>query len=114
MVRSIVVLLVAIACSEAADTIQAFGLCWTVPITADWRVDGPVLELIVPRPSEHPRRPTQFAIADTPDYITVTIEAEMKREPAAVRNRRNSLMIASAYRDADHFNYAHLSVDSAE
>jgi hypothetical protein len=97
-----------------ADTIQMFGLRWTVPIAADWSVDGPVLNLLVPRPSTQPRRPTQFAIADTPDYITVTLEAEMKKEPAGARNRHTSLMIAYAYRDADHFNYAHLSVDSEE
>lgn len=101
-----------VAPCAAADTIEAFGRRWTVPIAADWRVDGPVLELLVPRPSTQPRRPTQFAIADTPDYITVTLEAEMKKEPASTRNRHTSLMIAYAYRDADHFNYAHLSVDS--
>jgi len=118
MIRPVILLLVAIGCSEAADTIQAFGLRWTVPIAADWRVAtvdvSPVLNLLVPRPSTQPRRPTQFAIADTPDYITVTVEAEMKKEPASARERHTSLMIAYAYRDADHFNYAHLSVDSAE
>lgn len=107
------VLFTAGACA-AADKIEAFGLNWTVPIASDWRVDGPVLELLVPRPSEHPRRPTQFAIADTPAYITVTLDAEMKKEPASARNRHTSLMIAYAWRDADHFNYAHLSVDSPE
>ena len=99
------------------DTIQAFGMNWTVPIASDWRVDtldgAPVLNLLVGRPSTQPRRPTQFAIADTPDYITATLEAEMKKEPEDARHRHTSLMIAYAYRDADHFNYAHLSVDSA-
>jgi hypothetical protein len=114
MIRPIVLLLLTIAWARAADTIEAFGLRWTLPIAADWKVDGPVLNLLVPRPSTQPRRPTQFAIADTPDYIAVTLEAEMKKEPAGARNRHTSLMIAYAYRDADHFNYAHLSVDSAE
>ena len=101
----------------AQDTIQAFGLKWKVPIAADWKVEqvGGVetLRLLVPRPSTEPRRPTQFAVAQTLDYIRVTVEAEMKKEPAAARNRRTSLMIAYAWRDKDHFNYAHLSVDAA-
>jgi len=106
------------AALHAADTIQAFGLKWSVPIAADWKVEqaGGVetLRLLVPRPSTEPRRPTQFAVAQTPDYIRVTVEAEMKKEPAAARNRRTSLMIAYAWRDKDHFNYAHLSVDAAK
>jgi len=101
----------------AQDTIQAFGLKWSVPIAADWKVEqaGGVetLRLLVPRPSTEPRRPTQFAVAGTPAYIRVTVEAEMKKEPAAARNRHTSLMIAYAWRDKDHFNYAHLSVDAA-
>ena len=103
---------------SAADSIEAFGLRWQVPIAADWKLEklegAPVLELLVPRPSTQPRRPTQFAVAETPDFIKVTVEAEVKKEPAALRNRHTSLMIAYAWRDADHFNYAHLSVDSSE
>jgi len=103
---------------HAADTIEAFGLRWQVPIAADWKVEkidgAPVLQLLVPRPSTAPRRPTQFALAETPDFIKVTVEAEMKKEPAALRDRHTSLMIAYAWRDPDHFNYAHLSVDSSE
>src|SRR5260370_40892088 len=76
-------------------------------------VDGlPTLRLLVPRPSTQPRRPTQFALADTPDYLTVTVEAEVKKEPKALRNRKNSLIFIYAYRDPDHFNYAHLSDDT--
>jgi hypothetical protein len=101
-----------------SDAIDAFGLHWRVPIAADWKIEdaagGPVLHLLVPRPSLAPRRPTQFALAETPDFLRVTVEAEMKKEPAAARNRHTSLMIAYAYRDADHFNYAHLSVDSGQ
>ena len=83
--------------------------------TGRWSGAGGVetLRLLVPRPATEPRRPTQFAVAQTPDYIRVTVEAEMKKEPAAARNRRTSLMIAYAWRDKDHFNYAHLSVDTA-
>lgn len=102
----------------AADTIDAFGLKWRVPIAADWRLEdvegAPVLQLLVPRPALHPRRPTQFAVAETPNFLKVTVEAEVKKEPAAQRNRHTSLMIAYAYHDADHFNYAHMSVDSGE
>lgn len=110
-------LIVATTC-PAADIIEVFGLRWKVPVAADWKiedVDGaPVIELLVPRPSTEPRRPTQFAIAETPDFLTVTVEVEVKKEPASLRNRHTSLMIAYAYRDLDHFNYAHLSVDSGE
>jgi hypothetical protein len=116
--RLFLVLLLLPSPALAADTIDAFGLRWRVPIASDWKVENqggaPVLGLFVPRPSTAPRRPTQFALAETPDYLRVTVEAEMKKEPAALRNRHTSLMIAYAWRDPDHFNYAHLSVDSAE
>jgi hypothetical protein len=102
----------------AGDAIEAFGLKWQVPVATDWKLEDahglPVLQLLVPRPSEHPRRPTQFALARTPDFLKVTVEAEMKKEPAELRNRHTSLMIAYAWRDPDHFNYAHISVDSSE
>jgi len=101
-----------------AESVEAFGMTWKVPMAADWKLDttasDPVLELLVPRPALQPRRPTQFAVAQTPNYVRGVIELEMKKEPAALRNRRTSLMIAYAWQDADHFNYAHLSVDSAE
>lgn len=66
----------------------------------------------MPRPSTQPRRPTQYALAETPDYVKVTVEAEVKKEPEAARKRRTSLILVYAWRDADHFNYAHLSVDT--
>ena len=110
-------MLLALALGAAgADTIEVFGLRWRVPIAADWKVtqdDGaPVLHLLVPRPSTQPRRPTQFALAETPDYRRVTVEAEVKQELEAARGRRTSLIVVYAYRDPDHFNYAHLSVDT--
>lgn len=99
----------------AADSLSAFGLHWTVPLAADWKiekVDGfETLSLLTPKPSLQPRRPTQFALAGTPDYLTATVEVEVKKEPKALRNRKNSLIIVYAYRDADHFNYAHISDD---
>jgi hypothetical protein len=117
MVRAVAAVLVCLpTLAQASDTIEGFGLRWTVPIAADWKVekiDGiPTLNLLVPRPSTAPRRPTQFAIAETPDYISVTLEAEVKREPKALRNRKTSLMFVYAYRDADHFNYVHISDDN--
>ena len=82
-------ILILMLCAGAADTIEVFGLRWKVPIAADWKVttqEGvPTLELLVPRPSTQPRRPTQFALADTPDYLQVTVEAEVKKEPEAAR-----------------------------
>src|ERR1700704_6313228 len=97
MFRSIVAgLLVLPALMNAGDSVEAFGLRWSVPIRADWKIaetDGfPTLSLLVPRPSTQPRRPTQFALADTPDYVSVILEAEVKKEPKDLRNRRNSLI----------------------
>jgi hypothetical protein len=117
--RTLVALCLGLAATACgADMIEAFGLKWRVPIASDWKLETaegiPALSLLVPRPSTEPRRPTQFALAETPDFLDVTVEAEMKQEPAALRNRHNSLMIAYAWKDANHFNYAHLSVDSAE
>jgi hypothetical protein len=118
MKRAIMACLCLVAACSGADMIEVFGLRWKVPIAADWRIEdvegAPVLRLLVPRPSTQPRRPTQFAIAETPDFLTVTVEAEMKKELASERQRHTSLMIAYAYRDPDHFNYAHLSVDTGE
>ena len=114
--RIVTALLCLPALMGAADSIEAFGLHWSIPVGADWKladVDGsPTLNLLVPRPSTQPRRPTQFALAQTPDYLSVTLEAEVKKEPQALRNRKNSLIFIYAYRDKDHFNYAHLSDDT--
>ena len=110
--------LLPLALCAAADTIEVFGLRWKVPIASDWKIEhadgAPVLQLLVPRPSTAPRRPTQYALAETLDFVNVTVEAEMKKEPEAMRHRHTSLMIVYAWRDPDHFNYAHLSVDSGE
>jgi hypothetical protein len=103
---------------SAGETIEALGYRWTVPVASDWKVtatDGiPTLEILVPRPSTKPRRPSQYALADTSDYVKVTIDAELRPEPEARRNHHNSMMLVYAWRDADHFNYVHLSVDKAK
>lgn len=93
-----------------AETIEAFGQRWTVPIAADWQVDHaeplPVLRMLVARPQTQPRRPSQFALAEAPPYLKVRIEVEVKR-------LGSSLILVYAWKDNSHFNYAHLSVDDA-
>ncbi|MBK9166751.1 MAG: hypothetical protein IPM24_04725 [Bryobacterales bacterium] len=113
-------LLPLIACfaAAAAERIEAFGFTWRVPVMADWQVlnEGAesVLKLNVPRPFTEPRRPIQYALAETADFERVTIEAEVRKEPFDARQRRTSLIFVYAWRDETHFNYAHLSVDSGE
>ncbi|MEJ7605304.1 MAG: hypothetical protein WKF37_03335, partial [Bryobacteraceae bacterium] len=98
-------LLLACALAASADTIEAFGHKWSVPIAADWKLENGVLHLQVARPQTAPRRPSQFALAETTDWQKVTVEAEVKRV-------EGSLIIVYAYRDAAHFNYVHLSHDT--
>lgn len=114
MYKLFATLVLSAAALAAEDTIDAFGLKWHVPTAADWKFENGVLNLNVPRPSTQPRRPTQYALAETKDFSRVTIEMDAQPEPKAVRNRRNSLMLVYAWKDKDHFNYAHLSVDSAK
>jgi hypothetical protein len=105
------VLLFAVS-AAAADTIDAFGHKWTVPAANDWKVEQeggkPVLRLHVVGPrNPQPRRPVQFALAETALWQKVTLECEVKRDGG-------SLILVYAYRDAAHFNYVHLSVDTAK
>ena len=79
-------------------------------VAADWKVDQqegvPVLRLVQNRgPLPGPRRPIQFALADTPDFSRVTLEAD-------VMALGKSLMLVFAYHDEAHFDYAHLSADT--
>jgi len=110
--KLIAALLIGAAALTGADTIEIFGRQWTVPVASDWKVDqedgAAVLRLSEHRgPLPGPRRPIQFALAEIPDYSRLTFEADVK--PLG-----SSLMIPFAYRDAAHFDYAHLSVDRAE
>lgn len=103
--------LCAAVAAHAADTIEVFGHKWTVFNKADWNItqeDGSaVLDLVTPRePLPGPRRPIQFAVADTPDFDKVTVTADVKP-------LKRSLIFVFAYRDAAHFDYAHLSTDTA-
>lgn len=110
MFRIAALFLTAVAMAAAADTVEAFGYRWTVPVGSEWVVEGSgreqILKMLVARPALQPRRPSQYALADTPPLGEVTIEAEVKRD-------RNSLIIVYAWRDENHFNYAHLSEDTA-
>ncbi len=116
MTRFLLLWIAAASCC-AAETIDAFGYRWNVTYAKDWSLETaggpPTLRLLVPRPALQPRRPAQYALADTPPYSRVTLEAEVRKEAAAARNRRTSLMLVYAWKDPDHFNYAHLSADSA-
>ncbi len=107
--KLIAMLAIAAATLSAADTFKVFGREWQVPAGTDWKVDQDngteVLRMVEHRgPLPGPRRPIQFALTDT-DYARVTVEADVK--PLG-----RSLMIVFAYRDAAHFDYAHLSTDT--
>src|SRR6185312_11123925 len=95
----------------ASGSLAIFGHRWTVPDAADWKMTteggAPVLQLARERgPLPGPRRPIQFALADTPAFRKVAVELD-------VRPLGKSIMIVFAYRDAAHFDYAHLSIDPA-
>ena len=110
--KSVLGLFLAAGFSLAANQFRVFDYNWVVPNSSDWKIDkengDQVLHLLTGKepPSTGPRRPTQFAVAQTSDFSKVMIEADLK--PLA-----RSLMIVFAYRDPVHFNYAHLSTDTA-
>jgi hypothetical protein len=108
--KTLALMAFAVSWMFAADTVEVFGRAWSVPVASDWKVetaDGvPVLRLVEHRsPLPGPRRPIQFALADMPEYARLILEAD-------VRPLGASLLIAFAYRDAAHFDYAHFSVDT--
>lgn len=99
--------------SLAADRLEAFGLRWSVPLMADWTVtkdDGvETLNLITPRPKpDSPRKPFQYALAETAPLGRFTLECEARKQAP-----RGSLILVYAWRDPSHFNYVHLSDDTA-
>ena len=109
---AVVLLLAAATVLGAADTLEVFGRKWDVPVAADWKVEedagAQALRLAQNRgPLPGPRRPIQFALAETAPFRQVTVEADVM--PLA-----KSLMIVFAYQDEAHFNYAHLSTDTAK
>jgi hypothetical protein len=96
------------ATAQAADTLKIFGRTWTVPVLSDWKAEGGVLHLVKSRgPLPGPRRPMQFALTDVPPYQRLRLEAD-------VMASGHSLLMVFAYRDAAHFDYAHLSTDTAD
>jgi hypothetical protein len=109
--RLLAVLLLTACALAGADRIDAFGYHWAVPAASDWKLEGQgteaVLHLIAPRgPLPGPRRPIEFALAETPEFRSVTVDLD-------ARPLGHSLIVVFAYRDAAHFDYAHLSIDSA-
>ena len=109
--RLLAVLLLSSCGLAAAERIDAFGYHWTVPAASDWKIEQQgtesVLRLVAHRgPLPGPRRPIQFALAETPEFRHVTVDLD-------ARPLGHSLIVVFAYRDAAHFDYAHLSIDSA-
>lgn len=96
----------------SAESIDFGGHKWTVPYAKDWSIESGELRLLVSRPGLQPRRPTQFALAETAPFSRVSVEAELISHPR-LPTTSPSLIIVYAYRDAGHYNYAHLSVDRA-
>ncbi len=102
--------LLAVSLLSAADNLQIFGHQWSVPTGSDWEIQKengtPLLHMKIGREplASGPRRPFQFAIADTAPFGKVTVEAD-------VRPLKRSVIIVYAYQDAAHFNYAHISAD---
>lgn len=98
--------------ASAAGVLTAFGYSWAVPNQSDWAVDGTgqgtIMRLLTGHepPASGPRRPFNFAIAQTTAFRRVHIEADVKA-------LGRSVMIVYAYVDPAHFDYAHLSSDTA-
>ncbi len=103
-------ILLAASLLSAADNLQVFDHQWSVPNGNDWEIQKesgtPVLHMKIGREplASGPRRPFQFAIADTQPFSKVTVEAD-------IRPLKRSVIIVYAYRDPAHFNYAHISSD---
>ena len=80
---------------------------------AEWKneaaVGGEVLHLNVPRPQEaNPRAPVQYALLEHEAAGCFTLDMEVKGSAAST-----SLIIVYAWQDPLHFNYVHLSTDTA-
>jgi hypothetical protein len=106
--KSVLLAMVLATVLVAADSIEVFGHRWTVQQASDWSIENAVLKLLVAAdpPPGVPRRPQKFALAETAPFRRVTVEAEVRRNGA-------SLIIVYAWQDESHYNYAHLSADTA-
>ncbi len=112
MSRTLTALLLPFVLTASAATLHIFGHNWTVPEASDWQIqkdgDAEVLRLQTARgPVPGPRRPIQFALSDMPDAREATVEAD-------IQPLKRSVIIVYAYQDEAHFNYAHLSTDTAQ
>ncbi len=91
------------------ESVSALGHDWDVPAAADWRAESNLLEMLKIGPAKpEPRRPMQYALARTKPFHKVTLEVDVKRTEG------KSLILIYHWQDAAHFNYAHLSIDSAD
>lgn len=92
-----------------AERINAFGQSWAVINAADWVVEGQTLHLKTARPQQaDPRRPIQFALAETEPIGNFTIDVEVQRQTP-----EGSLILVYAWQKDGYFNYVHLSTDAA-
>ena len=104
--------MVSLCVAAAAAPLSLWGIRWSVPESSDWKSTveqgTPVLQLLsgkAPAASQ-PRRPVQFALADAGPFTGVTLSADL--QPLG-----RSLILVYAYQDPAHFDYAHLSTDTA-
>lgn len=92
-----------------AERLSAFGMQWAVISAADWSVEGTTVHLKTARPQQaDPRRPIQFALAETDPLASFTMELEVRRQTP-----KGSLILVYAWRKDGYFNYVHLSDDAA-
>lgn len=92
-----------------AEKIRAFGMDWQVISAADWKVEGSEVQLVTARPQQaDPRRPIQFALAETEPIGRFTLEVEVQRSKP-----KGSLILVYAWQRDGYFNYVHLSDDAA-
>ena len=90
------------------DKVEAFGYRWGVVAAPEWSFADGVLRLLKDRQPipGRPRKPQNYALAETEPFGKLTLELEM--QPAG-----KSLVIVYAWQDESHFNYAHISSDTA-
>jgi len=91
-----------------AEKIKAFGMDWQVISAADWKVEGNEVQLVTARPQQSdPRRPIQFALAETEPLGKFTLEVEVQRSKP-----KGSLILVYAWEKDGYFDYVHLSDDA--
>ncbi|MBI5085312.1 MAG: DUF1080 domain-containing protein [Acidobacteria bacterium] len=92
-----------------AERISVFGRSWAVISAAEWTVESGALHLTAARPQQaDPRRPIQFALAESEPIGKFTMEVEVRRLAP-----KGSLILVYAWQKDGYFNYVHLSDDEA-